>query len=112
MKNNSNQDHFLGGFTLGLFAGAVGYFLFATKEGKKVRTDIKKQMQDFKKGKCNKSKKNKHKDQSVWNLMDQFFNEFIQQFEIEQIKTKDVLSESNDKKTKKAKNKNLKFKNI
>lgn len=35
-----DQGSFIGGFTIGLFAGAVGYFLFATDKGKK----IKKQM--------------------------------------------------------------------
>lgn len=31
-----NQGSFLTGFTVGLFAGAAGYFLFGTDKGKKV----------------------------------------------------------------------------
>jgi hypothetical protein len=32
-----SQGSFLGGFTMGLFAGAAGYFMFGTQKGKKLR---------------------------------------------------------------------------
>ena len=38
-----DQGSFLTGFSLGLFAGAAGYFLFGTHSGKKVRQDLSKE---------------------------------------------------------------------
>jgi gas vesicle protein len=35
--SDHNQGSFVGGLALGMFAGAAGYFLFATKDGSKVR---------------------------------------------------------------------------
>ena len=34
--NTDNQGSFLTGFTVGLFAGAAGYYLFGTNQGKKI----------------------------------------------------------------------------
>ncbi len=38
--SNRDQGSFVGGFTLGMFAGAVGYFLFATEKGRKIKKDL------------------------------------------------------------------------
>ncbi len=35
-----HKNSFVGGFALGLAAGAAGFFLFATNEGKKVRQKV------------------------------------------------------------------------
>lgn len=45
---SENQGSFLGGFALGLFAGAAGYFMFATKDGSKIKETIKKEWQEAK----------------------------------------------------------------
>ncbi|MFZ1721281.1 MAG: YtxH domain-containing protein [Microgenomates group bacterium] len=53
MKNNSSSDSgsFVTGFTIGLFAGAVGYYLFASKKGttllKKVTSEWEKAQKQF-----------------------------------------------------------------
>ncbi len=39
MQEDSHGS-FLNGFTIGLFAGAMGYFLFATDKGQKVRKQL------------------------------------------------------------------------
>ena len=46
--SEQNQGSFLGGLALGLFAGAAGYFLFATKDGAKIRRDVEKEWQSAK----------------------------------------------------------------
>lgn len=40
MSKDHDQGSFLTGFTVGLFAGAASYFLFATDKGSKVRTSL------------------------------------------------------------------------
>jgi gas vesicle protein len=42
----NDQGSFLTGFTLGIFAGAVGYYLFATDKGKKLRTQLNQEWQE------------------------------------------------------------------
>jgi len=42
----SHPSSFLSGMTLGMMAGAVGYFLFATKKGGKIRRQLIKQAQE------------------------------------------------------------------
>ncbi len=37
MHEKNEHGSFLGGFTVGLFAGAAGYFMFGTQKGKKIR---------------------------------------------------------------------------
>ncbi len=41
MSQDRDQGSFLTGFTLGIFAGATGYFLFGTDRGGKVREELK-----------------------------------------------------------------------
>jgi gas vesicle protein len=41
--HTQSEGSFLTGFTVGLFAGAAGYYLFATEEGKKLRTNLVKE---------------------------------------------------------------------
>ena len=43
---SSHPSSFLNGVVLGMMAGAAGYFLFATKKGKKIRKQLIKQAQD------------------------------------------------------------------
>lgn len=43
MARQDDQGSFLTGFTLGIFAGAAGYYLFATDKGKKLRTELNKE---------------------------------------------------------------------
>lgn len=40
-----NNHHFGAGFTFGLVTGAAGFYLFGTKEGKKIRTRLEKEWQ-------------------------------------------------------------------
>lgn len=44
-KNNSPEDSgsFFSGFTIGLFAGAVGYYLFASEKGSKLVKKVSKE---------------------------------------------------------------------
>jgi len=41
--SHPTQGSFINGFTIGLFAGAVGFFLFGTDKGGKVRQTISKE---------------------------------------------------------------------
>ncbi len=43
-----NSNSFLTGFSWGLITGAVGYFLFGTDQGKKVRDEISEEWQKSK----------------------------------------------------------------
>ncbi len=43
MPNNSNG--FITGFTLGMVAGACGFYLYATKDGAKVRRQIREEFE-------------------------------------------------------------------
>ena len=43
MPKNSSQQTFTTGFTLGLFAGVAGYYLFGTDQGKKLRSKLAKE---------------------------------------------------------------------
>lgn len=45
MAQQDDQGSFLTGFTLGIFAGAAGYYLFATDKGKKLRTELNQEWQ-------------------------------------------------------------------
>lgn len=42
---NQEQGSFLAGFTVGLFAGAAGYFLFGTDQGRKIKQQLAKEWQ-------------------------------------------------------------------
>jgi len=44
----TQQSSFVTGFTLGLFAGAAGYFLFGTKKGGQVREQLVNDWEDAK----------------------------------------------------------------
>lgn len=44
-----DQGSFLAGFSIGLIAGAVGYFLFATDKGEKVRDSIQEEWESAQK---------------------------------------------------------------
>lgn len=46
VQNQSGS--FVTGFTVGLFAGAAGYFLFATDRGEKVRQELQKEWKEAK----------------------------------------------------------------
>jgi len=41
--SDRDQGSFIGGLTIGMFAGALGYFLFATDKGKKLKKDLAKE---------------------------------------------------------------------
>jgi gas vesicle protein len=44
----AEHSTFVTGFTIGLFAGAAGYFLFATKKGAQVRKQLSQDWEDAK----------------------------------------------------------------
>jgi gas vesicle protein len=46
MPEQTEHGSFLTGFTIGLFAGAAGYFLFATDKGGKVRKSLAREWQE------------------------------------------------------------------
>jgi gas vesicle protein len=46
MPEQADHGSFLTGFTIGLFAGAAGYFLFATDKGEKARKALSKEWQE------------------------------------------------------------------
>lgn len=41
--SDRDQGSFIGGLTIGMFAGALGYFLFATDKGKKLKKELAKE---------------------------------------------------------------------
>lgn len=43
MNDSHDQGSFLTGLTMGMVAGAAGYFLFGTKDGKKIRHKLGKE---------------------------------------------------------------------
>lgn len=47
-NQSSDQGSFLTGITIGMIAGAAGYFLFGTKDGKKIRKDLTKEWEGAK----------------------------------------------------------------
>jgi gas vesicle protein len=42
---NQDQGSFLTGFTVGLFAGAAGFFFFGTDQGRRVKTQLAREWQ-------------------------------------------------------------------
>lgn len=46
--SQEHQGSFLGGLAVGLFAGAAGYFLFATKDGEQMRKKVEHEWQSAK----------------------------------------------------------------
>jgi hypothetical protein len=46
--HDQDQGSFLTGFTVGLFAGAAGYFLFGTDRGEKVRSTLQDEWEEAK----------------------------------------------------------------
>jgi len=47
--SDHESGHFSTGFTLGLLAGAAGYFVFGTNKGKEFRVELSKKWQEAKK---------------------------------------------------------------
>lgn len=47
-SQETSQGSFLNGFTVGLFAGAAGYFLFGTKKGETIRHKISEEWEQAK----------------------------------------------------------------
>ncbi len=48
LENPAEQGSFMVGFTLGIFAGAAGYYLFATENGEKLRKKLTKEWEEAK----------------------------------------------------------------
>lgn len=44
-EQRSDSGSFLGGFTLGIFAGAAGFFLFGTDKGRKLKEELVREWQ-------------------------------------------------------------------
>ncbi|HYD35241.1 MAG TPA: hypothetical protein VD999_04195 [Vitreimonas sp.] len=44
-QSSHDSGSFITGFTLGMFAGAAGYFLFGTKRGEKLKKELSKEWQ-------------------------------------------------------------------
>lgn len=70
--SDQNQGSFIGGLALGMFAGAAGYFLFATKDGSKVR---KKMENEWKEAKVILTEEGiiKNKDVTISQLVGEWF---------------------------------------
>lgn len=82
MENNSTQS-FSAGFSLGLLAGVVSYYLFGTKEGQSLRVKINT---EWKKGR-NHFIKNNILDSKIESLAD-FFNSLKDQvYQVLEIET-------------------------
>lgn len=47
-ETSSDQGSFLTGLTVGMLAGAAGFFLFGTKDGSKIRKDLSKEWESAK----------------------------------------------------------------
>lgn len=46
--SEQSQGSFINGLAIGMFAGAAGYFLFATKDGSKIRKKVENEWQEAK----------------------------------------------------------------
>ena len=46
MSSSREQQFLVGGFSLGLVAGVVGYYLFGTKQGEKLRAELNHEWAD------------------------------------------------------------------
>lgn len=51
--SQEHQGSFLGGLVIGLFAGAAGYFLFATKDGQQMRKRVEREWESAKEALAN-----------------------------------------------------------
>jgi hypothetical protein len=103
--SNNDQGSFIGGLALGMFAGAAGYFLFATKDGSKVR---KKMEGEWKEAKVILAEEGviKNKDVTISQLVGEWFG-------LEQNKTiKKKATKSTNKKQTSSKDKSSKFKGV
>jgi gas vesicle protein len=100
--SDQNQGSFVGGLALGMFAGAAGYFLFATKDGSKVRKKIEKEWQEAKVVLAEEGVI-EDKDVTLSNLIGDWLG-------IE--KSQDTQKKKSPKKTTTAKSKSSKFKGV
>lgn len=105
--SDQNQGSFVGGLALGMFAGAAGYFLFATKDGSTVR---KKMEGEWKEAKVILAEEGviKSKDVTISELVGEWFG-------VETSKTskkKTAPSKNSNKKQIAAKSKTSKFKGV
>ncbi|MDH5532869.1 MAG: hypothetical protein OEX81_00380 [Candidatus Pacebacteria bacterium] len=99
--SNNDQGSFIGGLALGMFAGAAGYFLFATKDGSKVR---KKMEGEWKEAKVILAEEGviKNKDITISELVGEWFG--LEQNKTPKKKTpKKQISNTNKNKTSKFK---------
>jgi gas vesicle protein len=85
-KQDSSHDSgsFLTGLGVGLIGGAVGYFLFATDKGEKLRKQFKVQWKDIQKMAKPMVEEAQQKDGSLKELLGEFFNEMLEQAKVEQ----------------------------
>jgi len=105
--SDQDQGSFIGGLALGMFAGAAGYFLFATKDGSKVRNKVEA---EWKEAKVILAEEGliKNKDVTISQLVGEWFG-------LEQNKTVKKKSHTTKSTTKKQiadKDKNQKFKGL
>lgn len=102
-KQHPQQDSgsFLSGLGIGLIGGAVGYFLFATDKGEKLRRQMKIEWKDIQKMTAPElEEKTKDKD-SLKDLLGTFFSEMLEQAKVEQKMAEEEATKAKNKKKKK-----------
>lgn len=101
---DKDQGSFINGFSLGIFAGAVGYFLFGTDKGKSFREDVSKEW-DLAKDKLVEEGLIENKDATLREVINDFVSRVLGEN-----KAQELIPTSKTKKAEKAKNKKTKAK--
>lgn len=107
-NSDSGQGSFLTGFTVGLFAGAAGLFLFGTKDGEKVRRSLNQEWKQAKE-KLAEDGVIENKDQTLREIVEGVFKKIQGEM---QSSTHQPNKTSRSKKTPTKKKKTLKFSGV
>jgi gas vesicle protein len=79
-----DSGSFLSGLGIGLIGGAVGYFLFATEKGEKLRKQLKVEWKDIQKIVQPETEKRVEESGSFKDLLSTFFTEMLEKAKEEQ----------------------------
>lgn len=102
-KQNPQHDSgsFLSGLSIGLIGGAVGYFLFATDKGEKLRKQMKIEWKDIQKIAAPEIEEKIQNKDSLRDIVGTFFSEMLEQAKTEQKMAEEEATKAKTKKKKK-----------
>lgn len=108
-KHTTQHDSgsFLSGLGIGLIGGAVGYFLFATDKGEKVRKQLKIEWKDIQKVVTPAVEETVKSEGSFKEMIGTFFSEMLEQAKEEQRLAEEEATKAKEK-NKKSKKKMFK----